>query len=790
MILQHRYFRKSHLIVSILAVAFLSAAGRGHAKGFTLVKKGQPKATVVVPAQGNEKAKTAAAELQSYVEKISGAKLLIVPDTAQVEGPVVLVGSSKYTDSTLLKIPSGLTAARREEGYLIDSRDNRLVLAGNDAGPYHGTEYAVYDFLKRLGVRWFMPGDFGEMVPKKDNITFPEIEIKEKPDFIMRNWWLHAKPDLAEQERLWKLRNRMNPDLMFMTPGDSSARNIIPEAQYFKEHPEYFAMNPDGSRNPYLPNLTNTKSVEIAAGIIKDYFRKHPEANSYGFAPDDGLPRDYNPETVKLNQGFTDLLGRPGVPAEVSATEEWLNFANQVTAEVRTEFPDVYIATNGYANRNMPPQGMKLNDHLIVMFAAIWSCTIHAYDDPHCWQKTRQGLMLKRWSDLCNNVWVYGYQYQMLASALTLLPETRKIRRDLPLMKKWGVIGFLDETRNVWAECGIPSRYLRAQLEWKTDADADAILKEFYSQWYGDAAGAMRDYYDALEDVIESTPMHGHEDRILPEVYTPKLMAQLEKSLAAAEKAADTDATRLHVRAERLIYDHLKAYVAMSAADFNNDWVEAAKQAGQMLDARKQLNAICPFFIQPDESGYHTGVWYWTVTDRQKFYLSQMDKTTGKTGDLIAVAQDPAMLRLDPHDEGVATEWFDQKTEGSDWKPVTTTRPFYCQGYEDAQGYTQPGVIWYRLKVDVPASAKGKKIMLCAPTVNPEGWCWVNGQYVGHRNYREAYERPIPMEVDVTNAILPGRTNTIAFRINLTYAVAWAPEGLLSRVFLWSPKES
>ena len=126
------------------------------------------------------------------------------------------------------------------------------------------------------------------------------------------------------------------------------------------------------------------------------------------------------------------------------------------------EFPHAYIATNGYANRNLPPEGVKLDDHLVIMFAAIWSCTLHGYDDEHCWQKVRQGQMLKRWCELCKNVWIYGYNYNMLVSGLTPVTEFAKLRHDFPLMKKWGVMGFHDESRNVWAEAGIASRYLRA----------------------------------------------------------------------------------------------------------------------------------------------------------------------------------------------------------------------------------------------------------------------------------------------------------------------------------------
>jgi len=789
---------RHEIIQATLAFASLFGClltARAAERGLTLVDNGTPKATIVLSAQANEKAKFAAQELQTYIAKISGATLPIASDADNPQGALILVGKSKLTDAMKVKIPSGLTNARREEGFTMVCQGNRLVLAGNDEGPYHGTEYAVYDFLRRLGVRWFMPGEYGEVVPKQTTITAPPLNVTEKPDFIMRNWWLHITPELREHELRWKIRNKMNPEVMFAIPGDSSVRNVLPESKYFKEHPEYFAMNPDGSRNPHHPNLTNPKTVEIAADIIKDYFRKNPGANSYGFAPDDGLPRDYSPETVKLNQGFVDLLGRPGVPGEVSTSEEWFTFVNKVAAEVRREFPDVYIATNGYANRNMPPQGVKLDDHLVVMFAAIWSCTLHAYDDPHCWQKVRQGQMLKRWCELSKNVWIYGYNYQMLVSALTPLPETRKLRRDFPLMKKWGIIGFHDETRNVWAECGIASRYLRAQLEWNANADVDAILDDFYAKWYSKAAAPARAFYDAIEDAIEKSPLHGHEDRVLPEIYTPELLATLRRHITEAERLADTETTRLHIRADRLIYDHLEAYVKMSAAEAAGNFAEAAKQAGRMMALRKQLHAINPFYIWFDETRYHSGIWYWGVLDRQKYYQSLADMTSGKTGDLIALLPEKAAFRTDPHDDGLFEEWYQPHAVGAGvsaspngWKPVSTTRPFYVQGYEDAQGHPYIGHIWYRLKVDVPASAKGKKVILYAPVVETEAWCWVNGQYVGHRPYQEAYVRPAPMEFDVTDMIRPGETNVIAVRVSTSLAAAQAASGILSRMFLYAPK--
>jgi hypothetical protein len=770
----------------------LLTLGSGAAAELVIVQDGQPRATIVVAKDAAEpiqkKLRTAAEELQTYVQKMSGAKLPIVDDSQNPAGALILVGRSRLSDSLGVAIPAGVTPARRDEGFVIVCRGDRLLLAGNNDGPYHGTEYAVYDFLRSLGVRWFMPGEFGEVVPQQKTIRVAEQRVLAKPDFAMRNWWLHALPDLAAQEARWKLRNKMNPEPLFAICGDSSARAIVAPEALRKEKPELLALNENGTRNPFLPNLSNPEAAQVAGRIIKDYFRKNPTANSYGFAPDDGLPRDFNPETLKRSRGFVTLGGRPGVASEASITEEWLMFVNQVAAEVHAEFPQAYIATNGYANRNLPPEGVPLDKRLVIMFAAIWSCTLHGYDDDHCWQKVRQGQMLKRWCELCPNVWIYGYNYNMLVSGLTPLPEFTKLRRDFPLMKKWGVMGFHDESRNVWAEAGIASRYLRAQLEWEAEADVDAILDDFFAKWYGRAARPMKAFYVALDEAVTRTPLHGHEDRIMPEVYTPELLARLRQLVAQAEQLADAERDKLHVRADRLIHEHLVAYMDLAAAEAAGNFAAAVAQADKMLTLRGQLHAISPFFIWPDEKGYHTGVWYWTISDRTKYYQSLVDKTSGKAGTLVALAPRQVPFRTDPHEEGIFAGWQQPGLDETGWALVDTTRPFYRQGFDDARGYPYVGHIWYRIKVDVPATAQGKKIMLSVPVVVTEAWCWVNGTYAGHRPYQEAYIRPAEMELDITPLVRPGQPNVVAIRVDTSLSPAQAAEGLQSRVFLYTPK--
>jgi hypothetical protein len=162
--------------------------------------------------------------------------------------------------------------------------------------------------------------------------------------------------------------------------------------------------------------------------------------------------------------------------------------------------------------------------------------------------------------------------------------------------------------------------------------------------------------------------------------------------------------------------------------------------------------------------------------------------TSGATGDLVALLPEVAAFRTDEHDDGLSEGWYAPEVDPTGWRTLTTTRPFYLQGFQDARGFPYLGYAWYRLEVDVPASAKGSRVLLHAPVVETEGWVWVNGRYVGHRPYADAYVRPYPMELDVTAALRPGRTNVIAIRVATSLCAGQAAAGLQSRLFLYALK--
>jgi hypothetical protein len=288
----------------------------------------------------------------------------------------------------------------------------------------------------------------------------------------------------------------------------------------------------------------------------------------------------------------------------------------------------------------------------------------------------------------------------------------------------------------------------------------------------------------------------GHEQRILPNVYTPSLIEELEKDVSKAEKLAESDIEKIHVSVDRHILQHLLAYLAMWEADFSANFAEAVRQCDVMTAERAKLNAISPFLNQPErgyEDGlarYYCGTWGEGLIFKKPAYQKMADDISGKTGELIAMGDRKVKFALDEADRGKALRWYDPGFDRSDWTKIDATKAYYLQvpGCLSKEGVPYRGMMWYVYDMDVPDSAQGKPVTLYSQAVVTEAWVWVNGEYAGHRPYLEPCTRPAELSLDVSRFLQPGKKNTIAIRVSTATNRTQAPEGFQSRVFLYSPK--
>jgi hypothetical protein len=200
----------------------------------------------------------AAEELQKFLSEATGQQIPILKAPSS-KGFALILGGNELLEKAgldLKKLP--------EEGYYIVRQGNKLFLAGQDSAQdqikrlyiYHkrGTLSAAYDFLQRFaGVRFYFPGKYGTIVPRRDGLYLPEkIRIIERPDRAMRTTyfgtscrWHDDKVSFKAGLNLQQLRLRYSENAYPFCHG----LNRLELVQRFgKTHPEFFALQTDGKR--------------------------------------------------------------------------------------------------------------------------------------------------------------------------------------------------------------------------------------------------------------------------------------------------------------------------------------------------------------------------------------------------------------------------------------------------------------------------------------------------------------------------------------------------------------
>jgi hypothetical protein len=792
----------------------------GHAAELTLVEDGRPKAVLVVPAEpptppppANPKAKAppvpkskwlrAAEALQSYIEKMSGARLpLLVEGQADESGmPIkIAVGDTKLAAENGIRVPRGFKGtvgdprAFEEEAFRIETKGNLIVIGGNSDGPYQGTLYAAYDFLERLGCRWYFPGEWGEVVPEKKTVTVPDLKVESRPDFALRNvsigGWVPSTPAERAQYLEWAVKIKWSEyggagDQFYPNVGDGFLAFLVNPNDHFPDHPEYYAQNKDGTPsvppkrgksyfvNGTMLNLSSPEVFDLSVKFLRKLYSENDKLNGFGISPPDATAYDYRPESIALNQNFD----YPTYVHSPMSSEPFFGFA----AKLAREFPDKWLSTMAYSTREMPPQGVKLPPNVRVNYAPISTCVLHPCGDAACWRRQETLQILKQWTKLTPHVDMYDYNPGFLLGSFLPERDVANFAVNAKLYKATGMKGVRAEGRKAFMQTWI-SYYVRGMLMWDVNADVEAIKKDFYHTFFGEQAGALvQQWWDSCEAALAATTMHCHEDWLVNHVYTTAFTRRIHSYVEQAAKTTMTPKQRERFNAFALIADHLEAFAAKEEAEQKLDYAEAEKQALRMEDDKLKLIELYSFFIGNGKNPeFSSG-------QAQRFAELQQN-TRGAQGTLIAEVPLQAKFQRDRFNEGVVAEWYLPGFDDSGWKTKNTFLTWDAQDPpEDSKGHDFDGYGWYRFNLKVPPEAAGKPLKLFLGGVINEGWVWINGDYVGHRPWYLwwAGRKRLEMEVDATGLVKAG-DNVVTVRVWNNAEIG----GLLRRGFLWAPKEA
>ncbi len=582
----------------LLATAFVTPS-----RAITLTDKGQPRAILIVPEKPSPVVEAAARVLRDHIRQMSGAELPIrkedqVAGSPSKEQAWILVGEGKFTNKL------GLTSKDLGPGGIVlVAKDDVLALFGTDArtpSDQHGTRYAVTTFLEnKLGVRYLWPGEAGKVVPRQETIAVADFQHRFTPRLAqrrIRSMSYHDRVQVGldrlgftkgDYERLradaqrtqaespdWFDWHRLGGSLNLS--GGHSFGHLW--AKYGKDHPDWFALQSNGSRdqsrNPDRARLCKS-NPDLIAAIAKEKIEelnRNPALLSVGLGPNDGgqasfctCPKCEALDSAKgrkvLLWDFTKAARRDF--EHVSLTDRMVYFWNAIAEQVAKVHPDKLLVVDAYSAYAAPPVERKLHPNLVVRFAPL------GY---HADEYRQEGLRdWEGWSNAAKRI--YFRPNLMLLGRREGLPllYVHKFGEDFRYLASHGMMGTdFDACCHHWATQGL-NYYVVARLHWNQDQDVDALIDDYCRAGFGPAALAVRRYFDRLEALMNKAAARKGK---AAETFSPEALAELKKELDQARKEAGSDAdiakriafldlglrwTVIEARAHALLADAAKA---------------------------------------------------------------------------------------------------------------------------------------------------------------------------------------------------------------------------------------
>ncbi len=520
-----------------------------------IVKDGQPRAEIIIAEEPPRTTRLAARELQTYLEKISGAKLSIVTEPSGNVPISVFVGRSLHTDKL------GITGDGLKYGaYRIVSGDNWLVLIGDDTdfvpiepwprnnndivsekmqrawneitGEHWGYPHsqlrkhytgatglfgtpneqqvdkdgnvnvwgfdergsfnAVCAFLRSLGVRWYLPGELGEVVPEMNTIALPKIDQAVRPDFPLRilNFRFGV---YGRDAAMWAMRLGVRQP--YGRQAAHGLHHMTHNEHTLTNHPEWFALY--GGQRHTQPGqrlnqlcYSNEELLHQTVRYVRAQF-DHFDMDVVSVMPPDGYTAICQ---CKLCEGKdTPERGYRGALSD----HVW-EFVNRVAKEAGKTHPDRMISNCAYGTYTQPPQNIdKLEPNVQVIIVGGRRPTSDARDE------IRQ--LRKDWAEKTENPIMVFENYPFTGRGFYLPAYIPRVMGESINATK-GV----SRGEDIWLTMDFGENaigfnhfliYFTARMYWGgKQQNVVKMFDEYCRLFYGPAAEEMRAFFRYCED--------------------------------------------------------------------------------------------------------------------------------------------------------------------------------------------------------------------------------------------------------------------------------------------------
>ena len=449
---------------------------------------------IVLPARSTEVERTAANELRTYIQKITG-KVLTLNGEGQSSGAGIYIGKTNYAQSVGVTYPT--EGDTNGEAWAIKAVNGNLVLCG---APERGVLYAVYHLLEDvLGVHWWNLWE--EYVPTGSAIVPADYADSGVPAMEYREVYV-GKETNTDYE--FYARNRVNGNFGNIPAAYGSEesygyahvhtfKRYITSADY-NAHPEWFAqINGKRDSSGQLCLTNSALKTEFAARLNAEV-AKNPNA-IYSVSPADVVGKFCQCSSCKSQINTYGLSGYI------------LKFVNEMAAAVTaagyTEATVEMLAYWEYVDA--PKGGVTPAENVQVRFADLYTDLLHSINHAN---NASSKAELQEWANITGNN-VYYWQYVIHNNINGVFPTMFHYGDDFTTLQEMGVNGwFAEQEQCVNADFWDMKLWLITKLMEKpvTGEEYTALMDEFIYGYYGDAAGKhIRDYLYYMNAKAEAT---------------------------------------------------------------------------------------------------------------------------------------------------------------------------------------------------------------------------------------------------------------------------------------------
>jgi len=495
--------RSSKAIWAAVALLLTQMSACEKGKTLTLVSGGRSAYVIYREAGAPPSVKLAAEEMQRVIRLSTGVE---IPIESKPADRMVCLGDNGAAREMGFDV-HGLP----DDAFLIVTKGSNLYIVGKDTPDpprwkgwtSKGTLFGTYEFLERVvGVRWLLPGKWGEEIPKHANLSVPPMAVKESPDFALRLLTNVQEKRPPKDKRpsaaaRWLLRHKIVPQTEGRKIQQGHSWDDYVSEEMVKAHPEYLAASARTGNPRIFPRrykavkfcTSNEELVRVFTEGVMQSLAKHPWLRCASISPSDGGAFCRCP---KCQARVTkDPHGRP------SYTLLILDFYNRVARKVRERYPDRLLGGLVYYNYMYPPdKPVKVEPNIYLVWAPLnyygWGLAKPVYGEEF-------ERVLARWVALTPNFVYHNYSTWMRSlNGAPLPPGLDILKLEIPAAKRQGVWGVDMVGVGAWGYGG-PGNYILAEQMWNADVNVDELYREWLQRAYGPGWQAMDRLYMMLE---------------------------------------------------------------------------------------------------------------------------------------------------------------------------------------------------------------------------------------------------------------------------------------------------